>query len=375
MSVKKLRRFTKVLLITLNIIVALSLILGCYGSYFDPRKYWFTGFFTLASFYFLLILIGFILFWLFIKRIMVFIGIIAIALSWNPLKEVVPIRKSPDFNVTKDPSGLRVMSWNVEHFDILEHKSHPERKQEMIATINEQEPDVACFQEMVASDQFSAAINYLPDFVSRLGMYDYNYTFNPKLDFDSKHHFGIIIFSKYPIINKQTVAYPPKDYNSTFQFADIVKNDDTFRVFNIHLQSLKFSNENRKYIEDPSIKDERDFEESKSVAAKFKTGFLKRKIQSERIREAVDQSPYPAIVCGDFNDVPNSYAYKTIGKGMKNVFSEKGAGIGRTFYGISPTLRIDNIFVDPRFDVQQYVRIKKKLSDHFPIIADLKYIK
>ncbi len=375
MSVKKLRRFTKVLLITLNIIVALSLILGCYGSYFDPRKYWFTGFFTLASFYFLLILIGFILFWLFIKRIMVFIGIIAIALSWNPLKEVVPIRKSPDFNVSKDPSGLRVMSWNVEHFDILEHKSHPERKQEMIATINEQEPDVACFQEMVASDQFSAAINYLPDFVSRLGMYDYNYTFNPKLDFDSKHHFGIIIFSKYPIINKQTVAYPPKDYNSTFQFADIVKNDDTFRVFNIHLQSLKFSNENRKYIDDPSIKDERDFEESKSVAAKFRTGFLKRKIQSERIRNAIDQSPYPAIVCGDFNDVPNSYAYKTIGKGMKNVFSEKGAGIGRTFYGISPTLRIDNIFVDPRFDVQQYVRIKKKLSDHFPIIADLKYIK
>lgn len=375
MSVKKLRRFTKVLLIILNIIVALSLILGCYGSYFDPRKYWFTGFFTLASFYFLLILIGFILFWLFIKRIMVFIGIIAIALSWNPLKEVVPIRKSPDFNVSKDPSGLRVMSWNVEHFDILEHKSHPERKQEMIATINEQEPDVACFQEMVASDQFSAAINYLPDFVSRLGMYDYNYTFNPKLDFDSKHHFGIIIFSKYPIINKQTVAYPPKDYNSTFQFADIVKNDDTFRVFNIHLQSLKFSNENRKYIDDPSIKDERDFEESKSVAAKFRTGFLKRKIQSERIRNAIDQSPYPAIVCGDFNDVPNSYAYKTIGKGMKNVFSEKGAGIGRTFYGISPTLRIDNIFVDPRFDVQQYVRIKKKLSDHFPIIADLKYIK
>ena len=306
---------------------------------------------------------------------MVFIGIIAIALSWNPLQEVAPIRESPDFNIKKDPSTIRLMSWNVEHFDILEHKSHPERKQEMIAMINEQQPDVACFQEMVASDQFSSAINYLPEFMTRLAMYDYHYTFNPKLDFDSKHHFGIIIFSKYPIINKQTVAYPPKDYNSTFQFADIVKNDDTFRVFNIHLQSLKFSNENRKYIEDPSIKDERDFEESKSVAAKFKTGFLKRKIQSERIREAVDQSPYPAIVCGDFNDVPNSYAYKTIGNGMKNVFSEKGAGIGRTFYGISPTLRIDNIFNDQRFEVQQYVRIKKKLSDHFPIIADLRYLK
>ena len=56
---------------------------------------------------------------------------------------------------------------------------------------------------------------------------------------------------------------------------------------------------------------------------------------------------------------------------MKNAFDEKGTGIGRTFYGISPTLRIDNIFTDERFRIDQYVRIKKKLSDHFPIIADL----
>jgi endonuclease/exonuclease/phosphatase family metal-dependent hydrolase len=60
---------------------------------------------------------------------------------------------------------------------------------------------------------------------------------------------------------------------------------------------------------------------------------------------------------------------------MKNAFAEKGTGIGRTFYGISPTLRIDQIFVDPHFTVEQYLRIKKKLSDHFPIIADLHYEK
>jgi endonuclease/exonuclease/phosphatase family metal-dependent hydrolase len=98
---------------------------------------------------------------------------------------------------------------------------------------------------------------------------------------------------------------------------------------------------------------------------------MKRKIQSDRIREAIDQSPYPVIVCGDFNDVPNSYAYGTIGKGLKNAFVERGAGIGRTFYGISPTLRIDNIFADARCNIVQYVRIRKELSDHFPIIADL----
>ena len=49
----------------------------------------------------------------------------------------------------------------------------------------------------------------------------------------------------------------------------------------------------------------------------------------------------------------------------------KGAGIGRTFSGISPTLRIDNIFVDKRYSVQQFTRIAEKLSDHFPIITDI----
>ena len=270
---------------------------------------------------------------------------------------------------------MRAMSWNVEHFDILEHKKHPEVKKEMISMIKEYQPDIACFQEMVASDSVPSAINYIPDFMVRLNMKDYHYSYNPKLDFDRNHHFGIITFSRYPIINKQTVSYPPHDYNSIFQYTDIVKGMDTFRVFNIHLQSLKFSDNNLRYIDDPSLKDEADLENSKNIISKFKKGFLKRHTQSGRIKAEIDKSPYPVIVCGDFNDVPNSYAYNTIGRGLKNAFAEMGAGIGRSFYGISPTLRIDNIFTDDRFTVEQFVRIKKKLSDHFPLITDLYFKK
>ena len=265
------------------------------------------------------------------------------------------------------------MSWNVEHFDILEHKTHPERKGEMLDLINEYQPDIACFQEMVGSDIDSSAINYVPFFAKRLQFQDYLYSYNRKLDFDSKHHFGVIIFSRYPILKKQTNSYPPNDYNSIFQYVDILKGTDTFRVFNIHLQSLKFSDANRQYIDDPTMQSEMDLERSKNIIAKFHSGFLKRKIQSDRIKAAMDSSRYPVIVCGDFNDVPNSYAYSTIGKGMKNCFAEKGTGIGRTFYSISPTLRIDNIFTDKSFETKQFVRIKKKISDHFPIIADIEF--
>jgi len=318
--------------------------------------------------------VGFIFFWLFAKARYILISIIAIALAWSPLQELVELRLTPNFTAVKHPSNLRIMSWNVEHFDILEHKTHPERKQQMIDIINQHQPDIACFQEMVASDRNPSAINYLPDFTSKLKMMGYHYSYNSKLDFDGDHHFGIISFSKYPIASRHTLSYPPNDYNSIFQYLDIVKGPDTFRVFNLHLQSLKFTEVNREYIDNPTL-DGKAIKESKSLISKFRSGFLKRQTQSDRIKKAINESPYPVIVCGDFNDVPNSYAYTTIGKGLKNCFSEKGTGIGRTFYGISPTLRIDNIFCDPGFSVEQFVRVKKKLSDHFPIVADLHYNK
>jgi endonuclease/exonuclease/phosphatase family metal-dependent hydrolase len=291
-------------------------------------------------------------------------------LAYKPVTNIIPLKFSSSFAKQKQDSSLRIMSWNVEHFDILEYKTHPEKKQEMLELIKDYQPDIATFQEMVGSDNMAKAINYIPDIMEQEGFTDYNYSYNPKLDFDGQHHFGIITFSKYPIINKKTMSYYPNDYNSIFQYTDIVKDADTFRVFNIHLQSLKFTATNLQYIEKPTITDEDDLKKSRSLISKLKKGFLKRKIQSERIKEEMDKSPYPVIVCGDFNDVPNSYAYTTIGKGMQNAFAEKGSGIGRTYSGISPTLRIDNIFLDYKFEVRQFTRISKKLSDHFPVITD-----
>ena len=369
------RRLTKNFFIITNIVLAILFLLGCYGGWANPQPWWPFGFLTLAAFYLLLVLILFILFWLFVKPKLALISGIALLVAYKPVSNIIPVRFSSSFVIQKQSDVLRIMSWNVEHFDILEHKTHPEKKQEMLQLINEYQPDIACYQEMVGSENVPKAINYIPDFMQAENFSDYYYSFNPKLDFDANHHFGIIIFSKFPIVNKHTISFYPNDYNSTFQYADIVKEQDTLRIFNIHLQSLKFSATNLKYIEKPTITDEEDLKKSKSLISKLKTGFLKRKIQAERIRAEIEKSPYPVIVCGDFNDVPNSYAYNTIGKGMKNAFAEKGSGIGRTFSGISPTLRIDNIFLSDRFSVGQFTRIDKKLSDHFPVITDVQFKK
>ena len=97
-----------------------------------------------------------------------------------------------------------------------------------------------------------------------------------------------------------------------------------------------------------------------------------RKEQVEIIRELLSNDPYPYILTGDFNDVPNSYAYTTIkGNDLQDVFLKKGFGVGRTFNNISPTLRIDYILATKDFSIRQFNRVAKNLSDHYMLVADL----
>ena len=372
MAVNFFRRVTKHFFIVINITAAILFLLGCYGYLFPPSSLWPVGFLTLTAFYFLLVLVVFIFFWFFIKPVRALISIVAILIAYKPLSNLIPYRLSHSFNKPKAENALRIMTWNVAQFNIMEDKIHPEVKSQMLSIINEYEPDIACFQEMVAEDSTIKNHGHVDEFLQKIDFKNYFYSYNTKEDFWGYAHFGIIIFSKYPIVNKQTVGFYPNDYNSIFQYVDIVKGADTIRVFNIHLQSLRFSKDNLKYIDKPTVENENvAIKESKSIISKFKKGFLKRQIQADRIRAEMDKSPYPVIVSGDFNDVPNSYAYNTIAGDMKNAFVEKGSGLGRTFSGISPVLRIDNIFVDKKMDVLQFNLVKKKLSDHFPLIADV----
>jgi endonuclease/exonuclease/phosphatase family metal-dependent hydrolase len=375
-----LRQFIKKGVIAANIIVGISFLLGCYAQWFDPTNWWFIGLFTLSAVYLFWILLGFFIFWLFVEPKLSLIFFVVILLSWKPIQNIYPFRRPSSFTIKKQVPSLRIMSWNVAQFNILDNKKHPEVKKQMLALINRYQPDIACFQEMVAGDSTvnlttpyyrKFSFYSLSSFVDSLHFPNYFYGYNYKEDFLEDQHFGILILSKYKLINKHAVMKYPYDYNSIFQYADMVKGTDTFRIFNVHLQSLKFTPTNLNYIDSPSLESKEDIEKSQSVLGKIKTGFLKRKAQAELVKEEIDRSPYRVIICGDFNDVPNSYAYATIGKGLQNAFVEKGSGIGRTFSGISSTLRIDNIFVDDDFSVQQFTKINRKLSDHYPVITDI----
>lgn len=365
-----LRRFTKKILIVLNFAVALLFFAGAFASSFSVEKFWFLSLFTLLLPYLGAILIFFFIFWLFVRAGWAFISFITILFCLSQVEQIIPFNLPSNFSVEKNPQDIRIMSWNVELFNILNYRKHPERRQEMFDLINEYDPDIACFQEVVAGED-QEAINYLPDIINALEFKDYFFSYQVRDDFDQHHHFGILILSKFPILHRQTMVNNPNDYNSVFQYADIQIEQDTFRIYNVHLQSLKFSEQNREYLETIMRTKAKNIKESKSIISKIRTGLIRRSAQAKFVKDDMNHSPYPVIFCGDFNDVPVSFAYATLGQGLQNAFVVKGSGIGRTYSGIAPTLRIDNIFLDTVFRVNHFIRLDRELSDHYPIIADV----
>lgn len=370
MAKRRLRTFTKKIFVAANILTAVLFIAGASVRFFNPESWWFLGLLTFILPYLLLLLFVFIVFWLFTKPVWISVSLFTLLIGWTTVRNILSFHFLHSFEIKKKENNLRVMSWNVEQFNIQHYKDKPWIKQQMLDLINYYDPDIACFQEVVAGEK-KKGINYFPDIINRLKFKDYFYSYAIKDDFDSYHHFGILIFSKLTIIKKQAFVNNPNDYNSSFQYIDVLKGADTIRVFNIHLQSLKFSRENLSYLDKAGLKSDSNITESKSIISKIKTGFIKRSVQADFIEDEITHSPYPVVVCGDFNDVPDSYAYATISNGLQDAFVEKGAGISRTFSSISPTLRIDNIFAGKKFTITQFTRVKKLLSDHFPIVADM----
>ena len=72
------------------------------------------------------------------------------------------------------------MTWNVAQFNTLDNKKHPEVKNQMLDMINNYQPDIACFQEMVAEDSAVKDHGHMDEFLERLKFKDYFYSYNIK---------------------------------------------------------------------------------------------------------------------------------------------------------------------------------------------------
>lgn len=361
-------KFTDRVILILNILAAAAMLLAYLAPLVNPARVFLPALFGLAYPYLLMLHLLFLSYWLIRLKKEILISVLIILLGWNHLNSLIPMNLSPSeipVNASQD-RYLKVLSYNVRGFDIYHWSPKPEANKEIFRFLESQQAELVCFQEFYSSSKSGQSHDYISrqlDYLPHNAVY---HTADPA----NKEGFGIATFSKYPILKKSRIPF-----NSSFNaamYTDILFREDTIRVFNIHLQSIRFQEDNYAFLDTARFKyNNEQINELRAIGSRLKTAFSKRAEQAKIIASYIEDSPYPVVVLGDFNDTPQSYAYRRIKKGLDDSFRKAGRGFGNTYAGELPSFRIDYILYGPPLLSADFKRIKTDHSDHYPISTHL----
>ncbi len=259
---------------------------------------------------------------------------------------------------TQPGNSLKILSYNVRVFNNYAHLRNKnfESSKKMIGWAVKDDSGVKCFQEFYNKDD-SDIFNV----VDRMKAAGWKFVHYKKVLVDrSDADFGIIIFSKYPIVKKGALYDDRGQFKKTI-YVDILYHNDTVRIYNAHLKSMSIDVDN--------VTDAEKLSRSyKKTGRQIREGFIYRAGEVKLLTRHILECPHPVILCGDLNDMPYSYTYFKLRGVLNNAFENAGHGFGFTYNGKLFFLRIDNQFFSKGIRIHGFDTFRKiKYSDHFPV--------
>lgn len=334
--------FFNQLFFSTNILFGVILLLSCFVPYIPTDVAPFVAFFSLGIPILVLVNTLFILFWLFRRKKQIVFSILVLLISYFSLSSFFMFRFSETDSNDED---LKIMTYNVRGFNKNENIKDENIFEEIQNLILSEDPDIICFQEF--------------DHQHRKDFKQYKYKYLKYIN--NKGKVTLAFYSKYPIINEGLINFPESPNNGSF--VDVVFKQDTVRVYNLHLESLRVI-PNKEIIAK---------EESKKLFKRLTHTFKKQQEQADIVAAHKNTTSFKTIICGDFNGTQYSNVYKTIRGDMQDTFQEKGTGYGRTYNFKYYPVRIDFILVDKGLEVMSHKNYNAKLSDHFPVLTSVRF--
>ena len=354
MAETKKRSFLSRFLFWIAAFLVAALLVVCYlSAIINPVKAWHLTVVGLLYIPILLLAVIF-LFWAMFRRAGIS-GLLLLAL----LPSVFLVGRYYQFKgneVERYEGGLKVVSYNTGLFvhDRTGKKLSRQDLTDSVATfLRGTGADVICLQEFLLPAKTDVA-SY---FRSRFPGYNAEYWL---LHSGPEGMAGNAILSRLPILGKGKI-----DFDSSTNMAlytDILAQGVKFRVYNCHFESYNITIGAMA----KSLKDEVELE---AKERKIKRSILRRADQVESVLKSMDECPIQCMVTGDFNENPLSYTYRRMIKGRKDSFVEVGKGLGATYSGLWPFLRIDYILYPADLAPLWHEVRKVKYSDHYPIVA------
>ena len=316
------------ILFIINSLLLLLLLVSYIVPKVNPEFFWYIS--LLGIIFPLLLILNtlFAVYWIISWKKYFWANVVIITLGLSHIYKIVANQKNQiDFKELNElqinkkhqfDQLINIMTYNVRLFNQNENLNDDKIENKILDMVKEEKPDILCFQEFNLTEKTKEIFNF----------------FNYKSNNDNK----LQILTNFKVLKSGYIQS-----KNICIYKDIVLND-TIRIYNIHLQS--------------------------NWVKTMKYSYQKRVNEAIKIKKHINKSPYPVIICGDFNDTPISYTYSQLKEGLLDSFEESGIGIGNSYVSI-PTLRIDYILHSKEYKSYNYKKNKYKLSDHYPISCDI----
>jgi endonuclease/exonuclease/phosphatase family metal-dependent hydrolase len=262
-------------------------------------------------------------------------------------------------STSKEPDKIKVCSVNAQLFGAYQNRWFFDTVADVLAAKN---ADIVCLQEVYARrniDKIAAQLKEKSGF-----KYMQLFRLSPE------RNYGMLILSRYPIGEKGRVEFPGNTGNMA-AYADLKIGNKMLRVYNVHLQSIRFRKTDYDFVSGADKEKNTNIEQGKGLIRRMHDAYSKRAEQADELAKHIKSSTVNHIlVCGDFNDVPLSYAYQTVAGGMNDAFREAGSGMETTYLGPFPSFRIDHILGTPGIHFKSYNSSAEIPGDHKLLWAD-----
>lgn len=335
---KKLSLLEKIIFL-FNSLIATLLLVSIIGVFISPKSFPFISLLSIATPTLHLINIGFLLYWLVKFKKQFLLSALVLILGFQQVLSLYRIKEKKVLL----SGDVKLMSYNVRMFNLYNWIEDKETNKHISEFIKSKDPDIVCIQEYHPSTDIASE-------------YPYNYI---KIRED-QNKFGHAILSKYKILKAGSLNFSQSTNNAIY--ADIIKNNDTIRIYNLHLQSLRI---------DPKV-ESFNTENSEKLSIQIQNAFIKQVEQVNLILEHQEKIDHKSIICGDFNNTAFSWVYHKLKSDKQDAFEIAGKGFGKTVDFAFP-FRIDFILADTDIEVHNFKTFDVNYSDHYPIMARLKF--
>ncbi|WP_460611009.1 endonuclease/exonuclease/phosphatase family protein [Hymenobacter terrigena] len=273
-------------------------------------------------------------------------------------------------------NSVSLISANVRIFNVYAQLRDPDyaSSKGFIRWLAASPADVLCLQEFYNEPRRSKESGGIFQSEDQLGKGSGRHAFvSTSLTNSAGAEFGLAIFSRFRIVRQGVIPFGKLSQNHAM-WADLARpagpgraRPDTIRVFNLHLQSMAMAESD---IATATESRAGLRLKAPNLLRRFRNGAVARGIQVDTIVARVARSPYPVLLAGDTNDLPYSYVYDQLADHLQNAWATVGFGLGATYNGKLPGLRIDQQFASREWQVLGCrVHREIKWSDHFPVEA------